>query len=191
MYGQPSGRTHASFSNNGWARNSSSSEGLRGPPDASVVIAPRSRVNRMRRWFQASATSGSDGHARRRGHVLHAHQALTMASMKAAVSDREAPKSARTTRAPAARQSRAPPVGGGLRSRTICARRIRALDGSRQRAPGLPRRAARSAPAVAPNRAIADDDAQLEQLASNPLSTPQPVLTGHGRDQVLDFGAEM
>src|SRR5205807_6324416 len=42
-----------------------------------------------------------------------------------------------------------------------------------------------------PNRALADDDAQLEQLASTPLSTPQPVLTGHGRDQVLDFGAEM
>jgi hypothetical protein len=41
-------------------------------------------------------------------------------------------------------------VGGGLRSRTICARRIRALDGSRQHAPGLTRRAARSAPAVAP-----------------------------------------
>src|SRR5205085_11465766 len=59
------------------------------------------------------------------------------------------------------------------------------------RAPGLTRRAARFVPAVAPNRAIADDDAQLEQLASNPLSTPQPVLTGHGRDQVLDFGAEM
>src|SRR5207302_830961 len=50
-------------------------------------------------------------------------------------------------------------------------------------APALARRAPRSSPAVAPDRAIADHDAQLEQLASDPLGTPERVLAGHGRDE--------
>src|SRR5262245_38061079 len=41
-------------------------------------------------------------------------------------------------------------------------------------------------PAVSPNRAVADDDAQLEQFG-----TPQPVRARHGHDQVLDFGTEV
>src|SRR5207249_8389790 len=41
------------------------------------------------------------------------------------------------------------------------------------------------------NRAIADHDAELEQLASDPLSAPQSVLTGYGRDQVPHLGTEM
>src|SRR5207249_1942487 len=58
-------------------------------------------------------------------------------------------------------------------------------------APGLARRTPRSTPAVAPNRAVAHDDAQLEQLASDPFGTPQAVLAGHGHDQLPHFEAEM
>jgi hypothetical protein len=60
-----------------------------------------------------------------------------------------------------------------------------------ERPPGLARRALRSSPAVAPDRAIADHDAQLEQFASDALGAPQPVLARHGGDQFLDFGTEM
>src|SRR5215510_14336993 len=41
-------------------------------------------------------------------------------------------------------------------------------------------------PAVSPNRAVADDDAQLEQFG-----TPEPVRARRGRDQFLDFGTEV
>src|SRR5919202_2611707 len=58
-------------------------------------------------------------------------------------------------------------------------------------APGLTRWTPRSPPAVAPNRAVADDDVQLEQLASDPLAAPEPVVAGHGHDQLLDLRAEM
>src|SRR5207253_1005647 len=58
-------------------------------------------------------------------------------------------------------------------------------------APALARRAPRSSPAVAPDRAIADHDAQLEQLASDPLGTPERVLAGHGRDQFSYLWPEM
>jgi hypothetical protein len=43
---------------------------------------------------------------------------------------------------------------------------------AQERAPCLARRAPPSTPAITPNRAIADDDAQLGQVASDPLSTP-------------------
>src|SRR5438132_796795 len=62
---------------------------------------------------------------------------------------------------------------------------------AQERAPCLARRTPRSTPAIAPNRAIADHDAQLEKLASDPLGAPQPVLAGHGRDQVPHLGTEM
>src|SRR5437588_1007420 len=58
-------------------------------------------------------------------------------------------------------------------------------------APGLARCARWSTPAVAPNRAIADDDAQLEQPASDPFGTPESVLAGHGHDEVPDLEAEV
>ena len=45
-------------------------------------------------------------------------------------------------------------------------------------------------PALSSNRAVADDDAQLEQFASDALGAPQPVLAGNGRDQLPHFGAE-
>jgi hypothetical protein len=62
---------------------------------------------------------------------------------------------------------------------------------TKERAPGLRYGAAWSTPAIASNRAIADHDAQLEQLASDPLGAPQPVVAGHGRDQVAHLGTEM
>ena len=43
-----------------------------------------------------------------------------------------------------------------------------------ERAPGLARGTSRSAPAVAPNRTVADHDAELEELAFDPLGTPAP-----------------
>src|ERR687886_120445 len=60
-----------------------------------------------------------------------------------------------------------------------------------ERPPGLARRTPRSTPPVAPNRAVADHDAELEQLASDPLGAPQAILAGHGPDQLPHLGAEM
>src|SRR6267378_2143450 len=48
-----------------------------------------------------------------------------------------------------------------------------------------------SSPAIAPNRAIANHDAQLEQLASDPLGAPQSVVARHGCDQLPHLGTEM
>jgi hypothetical protein len=62
---------------------------------------------------------------------------------------------------------------------------------AQERAPALRGSAPWSSPAIPPNRSIADNDAQLEQLASDALSAPQPVLAGHGRDQVPHLGADM
>src|SRR5438105_83978 len=62
---------------------------------------------------------------------------------------------------------------------------------AQERAPGLARRAPPSAPAITPNRSIADDDAQLEQLASDPLSTPESVVAAIWSDQVPHLGAKM
>src|SRR5450759_4012899 len=58
-------------------------------------------------------------------------------------------------------------------------------------APTLTRRAPRPLPAVTSNRAIADRDAQLQQLTSDPLGTPQPVVAGHGHDELTLLGTEM
>src|SRR5438270_6074432 len=55
----------------------------------------------------------------------------------------------------------------------------------------LARRAPRSTPAVAPNRAVADDDAELEPLAPDSLGVPEPVVARHGRDQVPHLETEM
>ena len=35
-----------------------------------------------------------------------------------------------------------------------------------------------------------DDDAQLEQLAANTLTTPEWVVPGHGSDEVANLGAQ-
>src|SRR5690348_4120708 len=58
-------------------------------------------------------------------------------------------------------------------------------------APGLAWWAPRPSPPVAPNRAVADHDAQLEQLAPDPFRAPEWVLSGHGRDQLCHLWAEM
>src|SRR5215472_16642816 len=58
-----------------------------------------------------------------------------------------------------------------------------------ERPPGLARRTPRSTPTVASNRAVADRDAQLEQLPSDPLGTSQPVLAGHRHGQLPYLGA--
>src|SRR5436309_12508254 len=63
MYGQPSGRTHASFSSSGTARNASSSAGLSGPPDSTSAI-PRSVTPRqpasLRHLRRSPAGEGCD-----------------------------------------------------------------------------------------------------------------------------------
>src|SRR5207244_1326876 len=45
--------------------------------------------------------------------------------------------------------------------------------------------------AIASDRAIADHDAELEQLTSDPFRAPQSVLARHGHDQLSDLGTEM
>jgi hypothetical protein len=57
--------------------------------------------------------------------------------------------------------------------------------------PGLARRTPRSTPAGASDRAVADHDARLEQLAPDSLRAPEPVFARHGGDQPLDFWAEV
>src|SRR5438105_3293561 len=57
--------------------------------------------------------------------------------------------------------------------------------------PGLARWTPRSSPTVASDRPIADQDAEFEQLASNPLSAPERILAGHGDDELLHLGPEM
>src|SRR6266542_5308807 len=61
---------------------------------------------------------------------------------------------------------------------------------AQERAPGLARRAPRSWPTVEPNRAVADDDAQLEEFAAEPFGPPHAVLARDGRDQLPHFRAE-
>src|SRR5712692_3297439 len=62
---------------------------------------------------------------------------------------------------------------------------------AQERAPGLIRCASLSSPAIPTNRSIADHDAELEKLASDPLSAPHPVVARHARDQVPHLGTEM
>jgi hypothetical protein len=40
---------------------------------------------------------------------------------------------------------------------------------------------------VAPNRSGTHDQAELKQLASNPLGAPQWILASHPRDEETDF----
>src|SRR5919199_2769072 len=60
-----------------------------------------------------------------------------------------------------------------------------------ERTPGLARRTCRPAPAIASNGTIADHDAQLEQLASDPFGTPRPVLARQGPNELLHLRTEM
>src|SRR6266545_6211312 len=62
---------------------------------------------------------------------------------------------------------------------------------AQERAPGLTGWARWFAPAIASNRATADHDAQLQQLASDPFGAPQPVVAGHSRYQVPYLRGEM
>jgi len=48
----------------------------------------------------------------------------------------------------------------------------------------------RSPPAVAPDGAVADDDAELEQLSPDPLGSPQTVVPRHRGDQPADLGSK-
>jgi hypothetical protein len=57
--------------------------------------------------------------------------------------------------------------------------------------PGLACRARRWAPAVTSDRAAADVDAELDQLAPDALGAPESVLARHGPDEILHLGAEM
>src|SRR4051812_13664741 len=58
-------------------------------------------------------------------------------------------------------------------------------------APCLARRARWSSPAIPANGPVADDDAELEQLTSDPLGAPQPILARYGRDQLPHLGTQM
>ena len=59
-----------------------------------------------------------------------------------------------------------------------------------ERAPGLARRAGGAAPPVALDRALADGDPQLEQLAPDALAAPARVVPRHRGDQLADLGAQ-
>ena len=48
----------------------------------------------------------------------------------------------------------------------------------------------RAAPAIAPDGAVADDDAELEQLSPDPLGSPQTVVARHRGDQLADLGSK-
>jgi hypothetical protein len=48
----------------------------------------------------------------------------------------------------------------------------------------------RPAPAVAPDRAVADDDAELEQLSPDTLGSPQRVVARNDGDQLADLGSK-
>jgi len=56
--------------------------------------------------------------------------------------------------------------------------------------PSLGSAARRLAPPISADRAIADDDPQLEQFAANALGTPEPVLLGNPGDQIPHLAAE-
>src|SRR5215472_4342720 len=57
-------------------------------------------------------------------------------------------------------------------------------------APALAGRSGRSAAAVAADGACADGDAELEQLATDPLGAPVRVLQRHGGDQLANLGVQ-
>src|ERR1700682_3094264 len=40
------------------------------------------------------------------------------------------------------------------------------------------------------DRAEADDDAELEELTTDALGAPEPVLASHGGDQLTDLGTQ-
>src|SRR5262249_29169255 len=56
--------------------------------------------------------------------------------------------------------------------------------------PGLARRTGRPAPAVLLDGGLADRDAELEQLAADPLGAPGWILPSHPRDQLPHLGAD-
>src|SRR6266571_8949266 len=62
---------------------------------------------------------------------------------------------------------------------------------AKEGAPGLSWCASWSSPTIASNRAIADRDAQLQQLASDPFGAAEPVVARHARDQVPYLETEM
>src|SRR5439155_16882713 len=55
---------------------------------------------------------------------------------------------------------------------------------------GLSRRPGRLPPAMTADRAIADDDAELEELSADALGAPERILARHGGDQFADLSAE-
>ena len=58
-------------------------------------------------------------------------------------------------------------------------------------APTLTGWAPRRSPAVPPNQAVGDLDAELEQLPADPLGASQAVVARHGRDEVPHLRAEL
>src|SRR5450759_1555935 len=57
-------------------------------------------------------------------------------------------------------------------------------------APALAGRSQMATPAVAPDRARTDHDAELEELAADALGAPERVLVGHGGDQLANLRAQ-
>ena len=62
--------------------------------------------------------------------------------------------------------------------------------GGQEGAPRLARQSLGAAPPGAADRAVADDDAQLQQLASDTFAALERVLGRHLGDQLLDLGTE-
>jgi hypothetical protein len=57
-------------------------------------------------------------------------------------------------------------------------------------APALVGWAGMTAPTITADRAGADDDAELEELAADALGAPERILAGHSRDQLPDLGTQ-
>ena len=56
--------------------------------------------------------------------------------------------------------------------------------------PGLARRAIRTMPAVAPDRAVADRDAEFEQLTTDPLDAPPGILLCKPDDEFPNIASD-
>src|SRR5262249_46590446 len=59
-----------------------------------------------------------------------------------------------------------------------------------ERAPGLARGVGGPAPSVTLDRALGDDQPELEQLAADALAAPARVVARHRRDQLAHLGSE-
>ena len=81
------------------------------------------------------------------------------------------------------------PEGEGLHDKEV-GRPDRLSLVSQEGSPALAGRVEMTPTAVAADRAGADHDAELEELATDPLGAPEWVLAGHGCDQLTNLGTQ-